>query len=160
MHAVIVNTVSLILLVASSIALAQGAVAPDNRYKISLTVDGVAIKGSQELEAQMVGKPKAEQEAVQAEAIPLVNRGQTLQLIVAVTDPAGVTKTYPKGKRISFQTFGCMKLGAGGAVIVTAKPNPASCSVPVSDYRPLAVVFNDANGNAVAYSEYIFKLRP
>jgi hypothetical protein len=161
MHTLTINLCAVLIALSSLAASAQQVTSgPDNRYKIALTVDGVVVRGSQELELEMEGKSKAEQELLQTAGIHLVNRGQTLQLIVSVTDPTGVTKIYPRGKRVAFDTFGCMKVGSGGSVIVTAKPSASACVDAGSIYRPLFVIFNDAAGMPLTYSEYIFKIRP
>jgi hypothetical protein len=137
-------------------ALGQKSSAPDNRYRIALTVDGVPVRGSQELERLMMGKSKAEQEALQGEPMSTVQVGQTSQLIVTITDPNGVATPYTKGKRISYETFGCLSVSSNSVMTVT--PNPPDCTLP--EYRPLFVVFRDQAGKPITYSEFVFKVRP
>ena len=102
----------------------------------------------------MAGKSKDERDTIQREPIPEVARGQVAQLIVTVTDPNGVTTTFTKEKRISYETFGCLSISANSVMTVTSGPD---CSLP--DYPRVFVVYNDQGGKPLSYSEFVFKVR-
>lgn len=104
----------------------------------------------------MAGKPRAEQQAIQAEPIPHVRRGQVSQLIVTVTGPDGIPRRYTRGPRISYETFGCLSISRDS--VMTVERNPTGC--PLSDYPGLFVIYHDKQGQPIAYSEFIFKVVP
>jgi hypothetical protein len=127
---------------------------PDNRYRIALSVDGQLVRGSQDLEAAMKGKTKEEQLALQAETIPELQGGQSVRLIVSVTDPEGVTRSNGHGQRVAFETFGCLDIAGSGRMKVVSQ---ADCTLP--EYPMLFVIYKDEAGEPLSYSEFVFKVR-
>lgn len=157
MHTVIA-TALLCFAATGAFAETAGQVGPDPRYKIRLTIDGVAVKGSQELEEIMATKTtNAERDAVlDANPIPKLTRGQTSQLIVTVTELNGVKNSYTRGPRIGYETFNCVTISPDS--VLTAVPSsPAKCRLP--DNPGFFVYFNDANGKPISYSEFAFLYR-
>lgn len=104
----------------------------------------------------MVGKPRSEQDAIQAEPIPRVRPGQVSQLIVSVAGPDGVWRKYTRGPRVTYETFGCLEISSDG--VMTVPPAPVNCSMP--EYRVLFAFYNDKSGKPISYSEFVFKVVP
>lgn len=144
--------VSLLVLASSAQAQQQQ---PDDRYQIRLSVGGVPVSGSQELLGRINGKPRAEQDAILDEPWPELARGQRSQLVVSVTDPNGMTTNYTKGRRISFEHFGCLTIDKNGVMTVTPS---GLCAMP--DAPVLLIGYYDTAGKPVTYSEFLFKVRP
>jgi hypothetical protein len=108
----------------------------DDRYKISLSVDGHVLPGSRELGAK------------RAHPLP---QGANAQLRVKVTGPDGKAVDYTGSSRLHYETFDCFSITAGG---VLGGLTPKTCSVP--QYPEFWILFRDEKGNPIAFNEYRF----
>lgn len=144
----------------SLVSLESSAVGPrtesDDRYRIQLSIQGVAIEGSQERALRLVGKGHAEQQQILNEPLPLIRPGAEFQLVVRVTDPSGVVKDYSRSSRIKYEGFGCLTISASGMASV----RPAAGSLCVAPVHPMLwIVLTDSNNSPIAHNEYLFEAR-
>jgi hypothetical protein len=124
---------------------------PDDRYRISLSVDGVKLEGSQELFARAPPPPR-DSAVVEPNFHELV-KGQTFQLSVTVTDPTGKVKDYTGSRRLEYEHFGCLTVSDFGVVSVI----PTSrCAGP--QWPELWIIFNDPKGNPIILNQYWFQV--
>lgn len=121
---------------------------PDESIKILLTVNGVAVQGSQEVVAAGLGKSIAEKRAIQDAAVLAVQRNATFQLAVTVVGPGG-SSSYTGSNRLMYEHFGCLTVTSGGYVTVTPSGNCSGADVPA-----LWIALADELGRPIAYNEY------
>jgi hypothetical protein len=139
-------------------AFAHGQNALDDRYKITLYINGRAVQGSQELYVLTAGRSSDVSGAVYDNnpPIPLVS-GQTFQAVVSITDPSGATADYTQSVRLKYETFGCMTASPLGTVTATPMTGE-QCDGP--EYPELWVELMDASGNVFAINGYLFHVAP
>lgn len=129
---------------------------PDDRYRISLVVDGAPIQGGQERAARIAGKTEPERRAVLDEPAPTLRSKQSFQLVVKVTDPSGKVVDYSKSNRLIYEDFGCLTVSRQGFVTVIATDK---CVGP-PDFPALLIVFTDSKGDPVTFNDYLFRVVP
>jgi hypothetical protein len=144
-------TIALFLTVLCGTAEAQDA--PDDRYKIQLTIGGSRIQGSQERTDLLLGKSSAEQEAILNAPLPVLVNGSRAQLSILVTDPNGVTTDFSRSSRLQYEHFGCLTVTTSG--LLTVSPS-GRCAGP--KWPGLWIVFADASGKPLAYNEFLFQV--
>ena len=123
----------------------------DDRYLISLTINGLTYEGSQQRSLRISGKSREAQVAILSEPLQRLPTARGFQLVVAVTDPAGVTTDYTGSLRLTYETFDCLTVTASG--VMRVEPT-RSCSG--SDYPELWIIFNDTDGVSISVNEYQF----
>lgn len=137
--------------VITSTSVAQTA--GDDRYKVSLSIYGAAIEGSQERAARLVGKSPSERNTILNAPLPTFSAGQSFQLTVEVTDPTGNVTDYTNSAQLKYQHFGCLTVSQAGFVSVTPS---GRCDGP--NYPELWIVFTDSAGKPIVHNEYLFKV--
>jgi hypothetical protein len=145
------HTVILFLMV---LCLAQPSAAQpagDDRYRISASIDGVKLEGSQE---QSSRAPPARPNPNDIELkLPKLVSGQSFQLSVTVTDLKGTVKDYTGSKRLEYEHFGCLTVSSSGFVSVVPS---GECVGP--QYPALWIIFNDPKGSPIAFNRYLFQV--
>lgn len=132
---------------------AHAQTGPNDSYRIQLTVQGTRIEGSQERAARLVGKTQTERDAILSEPLPTLTRGSTFQLLVAITDPSGVTSNYTGSPLLRYEHFSCLATTPSGVVTVVAQ---RTCNGP--DKPGLWIALLSERGTPIAYNEYIFNV--
>lgn len=130
-------------------AFAQTPVGPDDRFRISTSVNGVGVQGSQELMAASAGKPAAERRALHDAAVLSVQRNSSFQLVVTVTKPDGTTISLTGSNRLLYEHFGCLTVSAAGFVTVTPSGQCKGPNVPT-----LWIAYTDESGQPITHNEY------
>jgi hypothetical protein len=146
MHAVIPLIVLLFGFVQPLIAQPIG----DDRYRISLSIDGVRVEGSQE--QSRVPPPRLDPNDIELKLPKLVN-GQSVQLSVTITDPKGRVRDYTGSKRLEYEHFGCLTVSSSGFVSVIPS---GRCAGP--QFPALWIILNDPKGNPIVHNEYLFQV--
>lgn len=123
----------------------------DDRYRISLTIDGQTIEGSQQRTLRLAGKSREEQIAILSEPMQRLQTVRGSQLVVTVTDPSGTTTDYTGTTRLAYETFDCLAVSSSGVLRVAPT---RSCSGP--DFPELWIIFKDGKGTPLAINEYHF----
>ena len=148
----VIRSIVLVIFVANG-ATAKAQTAPDDSYRIQLTIQGTAIEGSQERATRLVGKTTAEQEAILNEPLPTLMRESTFQLQVTITNRYANTQNYTGSPMLRYEHFGCLSITDAGVVRVRAS---RACSGP--DKPGLWVVLVNERGSPIAYNEYLFSI--
>ncbi len=125
----------------------------DDRYLISLSISGVPVEGLNEQAKRAMGKTSAQQNAILNEALPTLIRGQTFQLSVQITDPAGTIADYTASTRLKYESFGCLGVSATGFVNVNPSVGCKGPALPL-----LWIIFTDIDGKPIEYNQYLFKV--
>lgn len=126
----------------------------DNRYKVSLTIDSIAVLGTQELapQAKVEATPGAVYDANQPR--PLTS-GRSYQLTVSVTNPSGEVSDYTGSPRLRYETFGCSSASNLGVMTMTAMAG-VPCAGP--EFPGLLIQLLDASGNLISVNSYLFRM--
>ena len=134
---------------------AYGQATLDDRYKISLSVNGTQVVGFQELDRMTAGLPRgigASGPVYDANPPMAIAAGQSFQAVVSITDPSGNVADYTRSPRLRYETF-CMTASTLG--VITATPMTGEqCSLP--EWPELWVELLDASGNVIALNVYMF----
>lgn len=145
----ILATACLATVIAS--AHAQGL---DDRYKITLYINGQPVQGSQERYVLTAGKTAAEEGVIYDNNPPMqLAVSQSFQAVVSVTDPSGKTADYTRGPRLKYETFGCMTASTLGAVTATPMTGMRCIS---AEYPQLWVELLDVSGTVISINAYLF----
>ncbi|MCU0950228.1 MAG: hypothetical protein MUC68_04010 [Burkholderiaceae bacterium] len=137
------------MLLVSQLTFGQTQSAPDDRFRISLTVNGTPVQGSQEISLASMGKTTSERRALQDAATLIVQRNASFQAAVTVTSPDGTATNFTGSSRLIYEHFGCLTVTTTG--FVTIAPS-GGCKGP--NFPTLWIAFTDQGGQPITYNEY------
>jgi hypothetical protein len=153
MRATIARCLALLMFAVTATAVVQSQAGPDDRFRVSLTINGTKAQGSQELVAASAGKTAAERRALQDAAVLSVQPNVSFQLVVTVTGPDGTTTDFTRSSRVLYEHFGCLTISTAGFVTVTPSGPCKGPNVPT-----LWIAFTDETGQPITYNEYQFRV--
>jgi hypothetical protein len=145
------------VLALATVSAAYGQASLDDRYKISLSVNGSRVVGFQELDRMTAGLPRgvgASGPIYDANPPMVIAPGQSFQAVVSITDPSGNVADYTRSPRLRYETF-CMTASTLG--VITATPvTGEQCSLP--EWPELWIELIDGSGNVIALNVFMFHI--
>ena len=142
------------MLLLSAIAAQGQSSAPDDRFRLALTINGTAIEGSQERTVRLsTATTEQQKESILSEPLPQIAQNSSFQLVVNVTQPDGSVTDMTGSSRLTYESWGCLTVSNSGFVSVVPSSSCKGARLPM-----LWVVLHDQAGNPITLNEYNFRV--
>jgi hypothetical protein len=128
--------------------------APDDRFRLALTINGTAIEGSQERTIRLsTATTEQQKESILSEPLPQIAHNSSFQLVVNVTQPDGSVINMTGSSRLTYESWGCLTVSSSGFVSVVPLSTCKGAHLPM-----LWVVLHDHAENPITLNEYNFRV--